>query len=330
MDTLGLYESEELSLFGRDQLLEWGSPLEPDPLSTFPDNRDDSALELLDHAQTYYENVKASSLNFLQNNQTSPGYTGGLENGWLDTRLDLFNLLQDSEAEAPVSTFESLLSTDNSIGTNVAVVPERSTPNADPISAASLFNQMSGNASVEESDMDADMLSEVLTKLTDYIEVNKDPLDVLHIPDLGNGLSPVSVHDIESLLSFSDVHDSSPNDSGLESLMSSRPDSPTESVQSDPDYELESSSKQSRRKNIRSTPYDSLPKDKKERKKIQNKTAALKYREKKKVETIKAKDDVNALETRNKELKDKVQSLTTEIQYLKNLMAEVLRARGGI
>jgi archaellum component FlaC len=244
----------------------------------------------------------------------------------MDTRLDLFDLLQDSKPDVvDITSFD--------IGSNAALTPVSDVvpvTEVEPTSIEDLFNQMSrsfepvDNVAQAAAD-EQELLSEVLTKLTRYVE-QEDSAPI--IPDLGNGvLSPVSVSDIESLLSdnFMEI---TPNDSGLESLLSSRPDSPTVQYDVDPEYvPPESSSGRKKKKGARSTPYGKLPRDRKERKKIQNKTAALKYRQKKKDETEQVTTDVEQLESRNTELKDKVESMTREIQYLKDLMAEVLKAK---
>lgn len=66
----------------------------------------------------------------------------------------------------------------------------------------------------------------------------------------------------------------------------------------------------------------------KERKKHQNRNAATKYRQKKRAELDKICSEEQELEHKNKELKQKVESLSTEIDYLKGLMREILTARG--
>lgn len=65
-----------------------------------------------------------------------------------------------------------------------------------------------------------------------------------------------------------------------------------------------------------------------QRKKQQNKDAALRYRQKKREEKSTIKDECGQLEQKNNELKDKVDSMTREIQYLKDLLAEVYKAKG--
>ena len=79
----------------------------------------------------------------------------------------------------------------------------------------------------------------------------------------------------------------------------------------------------------RYSPYKRKQKteEQKLRKKAQNRSAALRYRHKKKDELndiIKVQED---LEEKNQELKGEVQSLSNEIDYLKKLMLDVINAR---
>jgi len=67
------------------------------------------------------------------------------------------------------------------------------------------------------------------------------------------------------------------------------------------------------------TPY---PADKKERKKAQNRTAAFRYREKKKSEQDLAEEELEALADRNSQLQNKLVEMETEFKYLKKLMVE--------
>lgn len=68
--------------------------------------------------------------------------------------------------------------------------------------------------------------------------------------------------------------------------------------------------------------------ERKLRKKQQNKDAATRYRQKKKVESDIINDECDQLESRNTELRGKVDQMTREISYLKNLLAEVYEAKG--
>ena len=67
---------------------------------------------------------------------------------------------------------------------------------------------------------------------------------------------------------------------------------------------------------------------KKDRKKLQNKNAAIRYRMKKKVESDQKKVEVDDLESTNSELHDKVEELTREIKYMKDLINDVRKAQG--
>merc|ERR1719273_2209241 len=67
------------------------------------------------------------------------------------------------------------------------------------------------------------------------------------------------------------------------------------------------------------TPY---PADKKERKKAQNRTAAFRYREKKKSEQDLAEEELEALADKNRQLQGRLGEMETEFRYLKKLMVE--------
>ena len=69
------------------------------------------------------------------------------------------------------------------------------------------------------------------------------------------------------------------------------------------------------------------PKDKKLKKMEQNKTAATRYRQKKRVEQESLSTVYSNLERKNIELNEKADSMAREIQYLKELMEEVRTAR---
>ncbi|XP_038063559.1 activating transcription factor of chaperone-like [Patiria miniata] len=72
------------------------------------------------------------------------------------------------------------------------------------------------------------------------------------------------------------------------------------------------------------------PAIKKNKKKDQNKVAATRYRQKKRVEADGLMTEQVELEGKNKDLKDKVDSLTREIKYLKDLMTEVYKVKGEL
>lgn len=68
-------------------------------------------------------------------------------------------------------------------------------------------------------------------------------------------------------------------------------------------------------------------KERKERKKDQNKTAALRYRQKKKDQLGILIEQEKDLETTNKKLKMQVDSLSKEIEYLKSLWEEIRQVK---
>ncbi|XP_017271982.1 activating transcription factor 4b [Kryptolebias marmoratus] len=69
------------------------------------------------------------------------------------------------------------------------------------------------------------------------------------------------------------------------------------------------------------------PKDKKQKKMEQNKTAATRYRQKKRAEQDSLLTEYVQLERKNVELTEKAESMAREIEYLKELMDEVRQTR---
>lgn len=180
--------------------------------------------------------------------------------------------------------------------------------------------------------------------LDNYMDIDVDEQLVLEA-SLVPILSPVSPEDVETLLSSGpcsplsvarleptplaspsyEVADNS-SEGGLEE------DSSDETWQ--PSYSKPLVVK-GKRASSRSAPYSKTKvnkqakqEDRKLRKKQQNRDAALRYRQKKKDEAGTVDSECDILEKRNRELKDKVDQMTREIQYLKDLMADVHRARG--
>lgn len=64
-----------------------------------------------------------------------------------------------------------------------------------------------------------------------------------------------------------------------------------------------------------------------QKKRDQNKTAAHRYRQRKRAELDSLEDHLHRLESRNRELRDKAESVEREIQYVKDLLIEVYKAR---
>ncbi|KAG7259571.1 hypothetical protein CRUP_027265 [Coryphaenoides rupestris] len=67
--------------------------------------------------------------------------------------------------------------------------------------------------------------------------------------------------------------------------------------------------------------------ERKQKKRDQNKTAAHRYRQRKRAELNTLEEQLQGLEGRNRELRDKAESVEREIQYVKDLLIEVYKAR---
>nr|XP_060636599.1 cyclic AMP-dependent transcription factor ATF-5 [Anolis sagrei ordinatus] len=67
--------------------------------------------------------------------------------------------------------------------------------------------------------------------------------------------------------------------------------------------------------------------DRRQKKRDQNKTAALRYRQRKRAEHDALGDECQLLEARNRDLREKAESIEREIQYVKDLLIEVYKAR---
>ncbi|KAI9542310.1 hypothetical protein NQZ68_020657 [Dissostichus eleginoides] len=67
--------------------------------------------------------------------------------------------------------------------------------------------------------------------------------------------------------------------------------------------------------------------ERKQKKRDQNKTAAHRYRQRKRAELDTLEGQLHGLEGRNRELRDKAESVEREIQYVKDLLIEVYKAR---
>merc|ERR1711963_1241403 len=83
--------------------------------------------------------------------------------------------------------------------------------------------------------------------------------------------------------------------------------------------------KKYQRKKPPTPPMGPYPLEKKERKKAQNRTAAFRYREKKKGEQNTVEEELELLATRNKELRAKLTEMETEARLLKKLMTMARR-----
>ncbi|ELK28562.1 Cyclic AMP-dependent transcription factor ATF-5 [Myotis davidii] len=64
-----------------------------------------------------------------------------------------------------------------------------------------------------------------------------------------------------------------------------------------------------------------------QKKRDQNKSAALRYRQRKRAEGEALEGECQGLEARNRELRERAESVEREIQYVKDLLIEVYKAR---
>lgn len=67
--------------------------------------------------------------------------------------------------------------------------------------------------------------------------------------------------------------------------------------------------------------------DRKQKKRDQNKSAALRYRQRKRAEGEALEGECQGLEARTRELRERAESVEREIQYVKDLLIEVYKAR---
>merc|ERR1712029_583514 len=125
---------------------------------------------------------------------------------------------------------------------------------------------------------------------------------------------------------------SSPSESIVSNISVQEPTSPGYFPDTDPEWSPSPASLASppsqnkpRKKYARSkppkAPVGPYPTDKKERKKAQNRTAAFRYREKMKSQQ-EFEEELEELEEKNNNLKEKLMEMETEFKYLKKLMIE--------
>jgi len=176
------------------------------------------------------------------------------------------------------------------------------------------------------SDVQLEQNKELIEELEEFFiktegkpTVVEEPV-LLSLPGLDNNLMTADGQNVIIILG---------PESPTESLRTSLPD-----LDSDPEWSpspllLASEPLQAkpRKKYARSKPpsppaASPYPADRKERKKAQNRTAAFRYREKKKTEQDSAEEELEALEDRNIRLKEKLSEMETEFKYLKKLMVE--------
>jgi len=143
-------------------------------------------------------------------------------------------------------------------------------------------------------------------------------------PVYGSALSPVASPAYGSTLSPV----ASPAYSYGSDYDSSDPTYSPTSERKQPTYRIKPYERARKPGSSKGVPAEILLQERKLRKKQQNRDAALRYRQKKKDEQGVIDLECEALEKRNVELHSKVDSMTKEIQYLKDLLMEIYAAKG--
>lgn len=220
--------------------------------------------------------------------------------------------------------------------------PPSPTPSAAPTSPQAYTLELGSEVDVLDAEKAATSLPPsggvqtttpiVLSIPTSHIVVvltNKDEPPLVSLPDPSIKTSPPS----------SDCED----DSGIESVASSPPRLPSPPPTPSPaagssrtkpyskpePTSASSSSPSAKPPKVKSVSGAPKVVEKKLKKMEQNKTAATRYRQKKRVEQEHLNTEREELEKRNRELAEKAESISREIQYLKDLMEEVRKHRRG-
>lgn len=258
---------------------------------------------------------------------------------WMVEKMDLkefdFDSLLGIDLESTVSPDELMATLDDSCDLL-----------EDPPFTMVLGDYMPHKISLPESPLEADQVAPVNPELEESLLSSPDHSFILEVG------SEVDVAEDEKKLTLvytyesvkCEKEDSSDNDSGI--CMS--PSSDLESSQQSPTFTLEYPSSvpspPSSPVSERPKPYDLPSKDKevlakvkqvggpikpdkKKKKMEQNKTAATRYRQKKRAEQEAISGECRELEAKNDALNEKADSIAKEIQYLKDLIEEVRKAK---
>ncbi|XP_062243665.1 cyclic AMP-dependent transcription factor ATF-4 [Platichthys flesus] len=192
---------------------------------------------------------------------------------------------------------------------------------------------------------EVDMLDKVATTVT--AAIIQDPSGslgatspiMISLPIPGPLLLVVANKEEPALISIPEPANDCDVDSGIDSLAGSPPRLPSPSptlsstagssrtkpyTKPEPTASSSPSAKAAKVKSVSGAPKVV---EKKLKKMEQNKTAATRYRQKKRVENDLLSNECDELEKRNQELEEKAESISREIQYLKDLMEEVRKRR---
>lgn len=282
---------------------------------------------------------------------------------WFDTKTDLLDLLtgvqnqqpdhvQQMTTDTPLAPSAILPQQDTSIESLEAIqallladLPVESTPapveSEMDTSGSSIVVHDNATLPTVASNADIDILEELNhAGLEQLLDSAPDP-NTASLFD-NSILSPVSANDVESVLSSSPPSPSEEID--LASLFSSFTSEPVTLDGEQVGEVLHVGPQRPVREKARTTPYTvravthspiapaatssrKTKGDRRERKKEQNRTAALRYRDKKRSEQDILQQEADELMEANSVLREKKDSIAREIKYLKDLMAEVKKAR---
>lgn len=305
MENISLYEDG--SLFGGD----WLVGLIPTHGEPGPDQ--DGLKPVKSNTGGQPEDDLVKSLFTSMENAMDQDLSDPFGASWMDTKVDLMDLIMgaddDQEVKNVIDIQLPLFGQDNLLPVAEAEEP----------SGLSALKDMA-----EKTVAELEVVSDPSTTIMDLDGLGENlSVDVDSPEWISPVLSPVSPDDIDSVLS-----------SGPSSPALSQQDSTIDLVQMLDSY-IESNSEQEKEpvKKSRSSPYEKPARsvsERKSRKKQQNKDAATRYRQKKKAEASGIHGECETLEARNKELKEKVDQMTREIKYLKDLMADVYKRKGLI
>lgn len=205
----------------------------------------------------------------------------------------------------------------NYTASSFPVIPSHGTGAVDSVNGPALLHGHAGDTDVEFSSRDVDIL-DVLAEMCDTFDGDMIVDQVEQLSSFDSFLPPMSLEDVDCLLSSDSLSSSDAAGAGCAVSSPSSCWSTGSSPRSPDDYDSSSSSADS--------PPAIVPQVvvvKRQRKKEQNKTAALRYRQKKRSENGTVSSEYEALEKRNGELKEKVTEMTREVNYLKELIAEI-------
>lgn len=281
---------------------------------------------------------------------------------WLDTKVDIFELLAESQAaldNADLGYDSMNTSLTESASLNESIIAPQD-PNIESlvilnkglvgdlnenVEDMSLTPMMAASTNLS-SDSGLDLLNQLVDEAADRMSNNGsdttlDLHDLMSLDTVNNADVDYNVdqHIADSIGDYQPISPLSADE--VESLLSSAPSSPSEAA-----FLLgqRSSTPISQEPSVsRATPYSRTPAaspekmvvkskmktlDRRERKKQQNKDAATRYRIKKREEEKSRISEEEQLMNRNKELREQVDHVSQEINAMKEILRAVFKSKG--